>query len=670
MVRSAAPLAMIVAPPGYGKTSLVAEWQEWDERPFVWLGCAAGPEASDRLPIPAKARRKPVVVVIDKAEQLPPGQLPQLLEGLLAELVPGSTLVLCSRSEPQLPEGRLRAHRLLFELRRPELALSVPQAAELLRMTGCDVERDVAAALVRDTGGWAAAIYLVAAAMHGGGARAGTDLSCNDSPLSQYLHDELLSELTPEDAGWLSRCSVADELTSGLCQALTGEAGSGRRLVRIARQTQLLDRVDGAPARYRWHRLFRELMSGELELAEPERETQLHMRASLFYERHGDATAATEHACLARDPVRAGELMGGTIASHIANGRAQQVLDWLSTFSRDQIATSPALAMSAAHGCLGKGTVVEAAHWAAVARSAIAREAEGVSSADIEIGVMLVEAAAARPGAAGMLDAAERARVLDTEGGQWRPAYLHLLGVSAHLFGNRSEALSLLEQAVDLAWFDAPCTAVLALAQAAMIAIERDDWDLAEELSGRACEAVAANGLERYPPTALCFAASAAARAHQGQLDRAKLDLRRGVELRTFLGDYLPWYGAETSILLAHAALWLADISGARSLLAQASRSARRIPDAVIFERWFTDAWAYMDSLAEANLAGSSSLTIAELRVLRFLPSHRSFREIASQLGVSSNTVKSQAHAVYRKLGASSRSEAVARASDAGLIES
>jgi LuxR family maltose regulon positive regulatory protein len=75
-----------------------------------------------------------------------------------------------------------------------------------------------------------------------------------------------------------------------------------------------------------------------------------------------------------------------------------------------------------------------------------------------------------------------------------------------------------------------------------------------------------------------------------------------------------------------------------------------------------------MDELAEAKLAGPSSLTIAELRVLRFLPSHRSFREIASQLGVSANTVKTQAHAVYRKLGVASRSEAVAQATAAGLL--
>src|SRR5258708_37936885 len=73
-----------------------------------------------------------------------------------------------------------------------------------------------------------------------------------------------------------------------------------------------------------------------------------------------------------------------------------------------------------------------------------------------------------------------------------------------------------------------------------------------------------------------------------------------------------------------------------------------------------------MERGAESSLSGPSSLTIAELRILRFLPSHRSFREIASQLGVSANTVKTQAHAVYRKLGAASRSEAVSRALEAG----
>jgi LuxR family maltose regulon positive regulatory protein len=225
-----------------------------------------------------------------------------------------------------------------------------------------------------------------------------------------------------------------------------------------------------------------------------------------------------------------------------------------------------------------------------------------------------------------------------------------------------------LETAVDLAGVVAPAVASLGLAQAAMIALEDKDWESAGDLTDRAERVIEHHRLHDYPIAALAFAACAASRAHDGRSDEAKRDLRIGIDLLARLGDFIPWYGAQARILLAHASLWLADIVGARSLLAEASRLARRTSDATIFKTWFDEAWAHMDTLAETRLAGPSSLTIAELRVLRFLPSHRSFREIADQLGVSANTVKTQAHAVYRKLGAASRSEAVTRASAAGLL--
>jgi LuxR family transcriptional regulator, maltose regulon positive regulatory protein len=213
-----------------------------------------------------------------------------------------------------------------------------------------------------------------------------------------------------------------------------------------------------------------------------------------------------------------------------------------------------------------------------------------------------------------------------------------------------------------------PAVTVLCLAQQSMIAIEQEDWDLAAELTDRATTMITLRGLGHDPLNAVAFAASAASRAHHGRIDEAKRDLRSAGALLAELGEFASWYGAETRVLLAHASLWLADVPGARALLAQASRLARRTPDAAIFGHWFDEAWSRLDTLAETSLAGPSSLTIAELRILRFLPSHRSFREIASQLGVSANTVKTQAHAVYRKLGAASRSEAVARALEAGLL--
>jgi LuxR family transcriptional regulator, maltose regulon positive regulatory protein len=154
----------------------------------------------------------------------------------------------------------------------------------------------------------------------------------------------------------------------------------------------------------------------------------------------------------------------------------------------------------------------------------------------------------------------------------------------------------------------------------------------------------------------------------EGRVDHAKTAAIQCSSLLDLLDDSLAWFGAETRIVLARVSLALGDVAGARELLADASRLARRTADVVVFQRWFDDIWNRFDERAESALAGMATLTTAELRVLRFLPTHYSFHEIAQRLHVSSNTVKTHVHAVYRKLDASSRSEAVAHATHAGLI--
>ena len=146
---------------------------------------------------------------------------------------------------------------------------------------------------------------------------------------------------------------------------------------------------------------------------------------------------------------------------------------------------------------------------------------------------------------------------------------------------------------------------------------------------------------------AFAFAATAAVRAHAGRIDEAKHDLRRAKDLLAFLGDFVPWYGAETSVLLARRHCG-SPTSALRAHCSPRLRaSLARFPTLSSSTGGSATRGDLMDGLAESSLASTSTLTIAELRVLRFLPSHRSFREIADQLGVSANTVKSQAHAGY-----------------------
>jgi LuxR family maltose regulon positive regulatory protein len=122
-------------------------------------------------------------------------------------------------------------------------------------------------------------------------------------------------------------------------------------------------------------------------------------------------------------------------------------------------------------------------------------------------------------------------------------------------------------------------------------------------------------------------------------------------------------------LALARVELRLSDGREARCLLAEASRLGRRVDGAVALQGWIDEAWALADDFAAGPVACPSVLTKAELRVLRLLPSHLTFGEIATRLHVSANTVKTHAHAIYRKLDATSRSAAVAHARAVGLVD-
>lgn len=267
-----------------------------------------------------------------------------------------------------------------------------------------------------------------------------------------------------------------------------------------------------------------------------------------------------------------------------------------------------------------------------------------------------------------MAASAARAYAQEPPHSPWRAVCDLLWGIAAYLGGDTSSACRRLQEGVDAAGRRLPAITALCLAQLATLAIEGDDWETADELAETSARIARAPGLEGMALSALVFAVSAATRARRGRVDEAKLDLRHAADLLAEFGDSIPWYGAETRLLMARAAVGLADTVRARTLLAEASRLARRTPGATVFQDALDRTWAQIDTLAETALSGPSSLTIAELRILRFLPSHRSFREIAERLDVSVNTVKTQAHAIYRKLDAASRSEAVARASEAGLL--
>ena len=661
--RAGAPLIAVVAPAGYGKTTLLCEWAERDRRPFAWITAEAADNRRGRLQarLADAAGRGSGVLVVDDVHHVHEQAAVDALAAFVHDAGPELTVVLASRRRIALPLARLREQRLLVEIGPRELAMTRGEGGTLLRLGGLELDRDGVDTLLRRTEGWPAGLSLAALAL---GDRA-RDLDGpgrfggQDRLVADYLRDEVLAGLEPEQLEFVLATSVLDTLTGPACDAVLETTGSAGMLSELARSGLLLVSLDRTDQRYRYHRLLAEMLRAELRHRRPQLETGLHRRASEWHRGAGDQDHAVHHAICAGDVENAGQLVWSSVVGALGHGRPGTIECWLGRFSEEDIAGHPALALAAANSQLARGRGDLAAHWTDAAASTAGH------TAPVEAGIAMMRAALARDGLARMLQDAEAAYALEPEDSPWRSLCCLLAGTAHQLLGRRDEAVRELEQGARRAAVVAPDAHALCLTQLAVIALMEEDWEEAAALITRARSQVDRHGLAGSATVALVFAASAVVRAHRGRVEEAQSDMAAAIRLQELLVDFAPWYDVELRILLARAAVRLSDVTGARTALVDASRLMRRVPEAVALQAWLQDAWARHDAFT----GPSAVLTGAELRILRYLPTHLSFREIAGREYVSANTVKSQANAVYRKLNVSSRSEAVSRACEIGLLD-
>jgi LuxR family transcriptional regulator, maltose regulon positive regulatory protein len=252
----------------------------------------------------------------------------------------------------------------------------------------------------------------------------------------------------------------------------------------------------------------------------------------------------------------------------------------------------------------------------------------------------------------------------------WRPPALLLVGVGLLLEGDLERAKELLEEsAAEAVGSGAVYAGVVAHAELALLALGRGDLDRAGLELARAEEYLQNQPIEEYVPAAIQMAAGARLALEHGQAATARKLLVSAMRLRGYLSRAIPWFGIQTRLELARAHLSIADVDGARTLLREAEDVIQHRPEMGTLGRQAQELRAQLANVASFDGGWASTLTAAELRLLPLLTTHLSFREIAERLYVSRNTVKSQAISVYRKLDASSRSEAIERAIELGLVD-
>lgn len=391
-------LTLVSAPAGFGKTTLVSQWVAQADRPAAWLSLDGGDNDPTRflaylvaalqtitprigaglLAVLQSTQPPPIetmltallneittipddfLLVLDDYHLINAPSIHHALTFLLEHLPPRMHLVIATREDPPLPLARLRVRGQLTELHIAELRFIPAEAAEFLnRVIGLKLSADDIAALETRTEGWIAGLQLAGISMQGHQDTTSFIKSFTGSHhfVLDYLVEEVLHQQSENIQTFLLNTSILDRMCGPLCDAVLPDATDlGQHMLEMIERANLfIVPLDNERRWYRYHHLFADLLRQRLQQHSPASITDLHTRASIWYEDHGLELEAFHHAAAAGDIERAERLMDGGGMPLLFRGAVTPVLNWFESLPTSVLDARPSLWVMYAFACMSAG---------------------------------------------------------------------------------------------------------------------------------------------------------------------------------------------------------------------------------------------------------------------------------------------------------------------------
>ena len=681
-------LTLLDAPPGWGKTTLLAEWvaAEAETRHFAWFTVdrsdndavrfwsyaiaalrSVAPEIGDdaetslgvsgtgprdlvlpKLINELAARDDEIVLVLEDYHLIENADVHADLEFLLDHLPPTLELAIATRIDPPLPLARMRARGELLELRAFELAFTREETGALLdgvlgeSLPPADVER-----LVARTEGWAAGLYLAALSLAGRADRTGfvEELAGAGRHIVDYLGGEVLDALDADTRTFLLRTSILDRLTGPLCDAVTGGADGAMRLIDIERANLFLVSLDDSRDWYRYHHLFGDLLRHELMHVDGAAVPELHRRAARWLAEAGSVDDAIRHAGAALDVPLASQLVRANWRAAFNRGELTTVDRWLDELPDTTVEADPDLSLARAWVAMDRGRLTEAERWLEHATRGGSGESTVLHAV---LCFKLGKVAHARRVAEEALTVADEAAPLGL-------GVAHcVLGIGDYYLGAGEAAAPALREAVRLSVrSENTLGRVYALGYLALVQLDAGNDDAARFAVDDALQVAVGPPITEHFTFATVLLADGRLRSDADAIDQALALARRG--------------GAPLEI--AAVQLAIGELRRDPATLREARLTIEQCEEpGALPERIETAELALRGRRSGPRRAIAGDLSERELAVLRLMPSSSSLREIGVSLYLSQNTIKTHTRSIYRKLGATTRDEAIARGRELGLL--
>jgi LuxR family maltose regulon positive regulatory protein len=694
----------VTAPAGYGKSTFLGTWAATENRRVAWVSldrfdddpgallialaaaCSRAGLASDdliddvvdprgsvlggaapRLAAELRASPVPFVLMLDDLHELQSPACHDVLGVVISAIPDGSQLAAASRAEqPCLPRLRVSGDALEFGV--GDLALDAAGARQLFSQAQVSVPTELAAEVAERTEGWPVGVYLAALIERENRGQAAT-VAGDDRYVADYLYRETLIRQPKAVQRFLRRTAVLDQLSGPLCEAVLGSSAAAIQLRRIEAHGLFLTPLDRRREWYRYHGLFRGFLLGELRRTEPDIIATLHQRAADWYESNKAPTLAVEHLLLADDWERTVQLVTKLARQTYQVGQLSTLQRWCRAIGDLNIERYPPLAV---HSCLASvltGDAPGAMRWAAFVDAASFEPVPVDGTASFESSRAMVRAFMCAAGPEQMVADATFAVAQEPAWSPYRDTALWLLAEAYLLTGRLDEARGLFADAFAAAvsMGNSDIT-VMCEARLAWLAMDRGEWAEAADRLGLALATIEEGRMDEFVFTISARAGAARLSVHRGDLNDAHRQLDRAMRARASATYLLPHQAVRLRLQLAKVHLAIADLVTVHQLVREIDDILVNRPALGTLVDEVNDFRGVITSSAVSKPAGAVPLTPAELRLLPYLQTHLTADRIAKRLFLSSHTVKTEIKAIYRKLGVSSRNDAVQRATALGLL--
>jgi LuxR family maltose regulon positive regulatory protein len=381
-------LVLILAPAGYGKTTLLSQWAATSDCPIAWL--SLGKEDNDlervlRYLVRSWKEVQPgvsespldlllsamapdidavlsafinvandipdhMVFVLDDYHLIDEPSIHAALTFLLDHLPPTTHVVLAGRAEPPLPLARYRARHELLELQAEDLRFQADETEEFLnRQRGLSLTHDQVLELQTQLEGWITGLQLVALTLQRHLTTADElVISGRHRFIADYLSQDVLAHLPAEIRRFLLQTSILDRLCGSLCDAVTGREDSQHMLATLEQENLFLVPLDDRREWYRYHRLFADFLQEELRRRHPDEVTHLHRRAAGWYLARDLPEQAFEHAIAGDDLELVIEIFDRYANVKLTSGEFKLLKRWLDSLPAAWYAAYPVFGLTQA----------------------------------------------------------------------------------------------------------------------------------------------------------------------------------------------------------------------------------------------------------------------------------------------------------------------------------